>query len=199
VVPEPPDSFAALIARARESDPAALAELVRRYEPRVRLVARVLLGPALQPYVDSMDLVQSVHRSVLRGVQEGKLAVSTPEELVALVRTMVRRKAARQWRRARRQRRLESGSCDSANLPDLLLALQSNEEDPARAAQLSEAVRRLCDGLDAGQRRLMELRLDGHTTAEIAAELGLSDVALRVRLTRLRQRLRASGVLDDWL
>jgi RNA polymerase sigma-70 factor (ECF subfamily) len=63
----PPDDFAALIARAQAGDPTALAELVRRYESRVRLVARVLLGKALQPYLDSMDLVQSVHRSLLGG------------------------------------------------------------------------------------------------------------------------------------
>ena len=40
-------------------------ELVAAYEPEVRLVARVRLGTALRPYLDSVDLVQSVHRSVL--------------------------------------------------------------------------------------------------------------------------------------
>jgi DNA-directed RNA polymerase specialized sigma24 family protein len=45
----------------------------------------------------------------------------------------------------------------------------------------------------------MDMRLQGHSTAEIAAALELSPVALRVRMTRLRQRLRASGVFDDWL
>jgi DNA-directed RNA polymerase specialized sigma24 family protein len=43
------------------------------------------------------------------------------------------------------------------------------------------------------------LRLQDYTPQEIGADLGLSAVALRVRLTRLRQRLRAVGVLDDWL
>jgi hypothetical protein len=33
----------------------------------------------------------------------------------------------------------------------------------------------------------------------MAREVGLSPVALRVRLTRLRQRLRAAGVMDEWL
>jgi RNA polymerase sigma-70 factor (ECF subfamily) len=204
VCPERPvadssDDFAALLARARARDPAALAELARRYEARVRLVARVLLGAALQPHLDSMDLVQSVHRSLLLGVRQGKFAVSTPEELVALATTMVRRKVARKWRHLRRQRRLESGSADAGPLPELLLTLHSTDPDPARAAQFNDMVRRLCDGLDATKRRLVELRLDGHTTAEIATELGLSDVAVRVGLTRLRQQLRASGVLDDWL
>ncbi|MFL5340571.1 MAG: hypothetical protein ACJ8F7_10515 [Gemmataceae bacterium] len=41
--------------------------------------------------------------------------------------------------------------------------------------------------------------MNEHSPAESAAELGLSAVALRVRLTRLRRCLRAAGVLDDWL
>jgi RNA polymerase sigma-70 factor (ECF subfamily) len=198
-MPVPPDDFAALIARASAGDAAAQSELVRRYESRVRLVARVLLGKALQPYLDSMDLVQSVHRSLLIGLRGGKFVINTPEELMALARLMVRRKAARQWRHMRRQQRLESGSSTGGNLPELLLSLHSTEADPARAAQLGDAVRRLCDRLSDTERRHMEMRMDGHTNPEIAAELGLSDVALRVQLTRLRKRLRAEGVFDEWL
>jgi DNA-directed RNA polymerase specialized sigma24 family protein len=41
--------------------------------------------------------------------------------------------------------------------------------------------------------------MQGYSPAECAAELGLSAVAFRVRLTRLRQRLRGAGILDDWL
>jgi DNA-directed RNA polymerase specialized sigma24 family protein len=51
------------------------------------------------------------------------------------------------------------------------------------------AVRHLCAGLDETDRRMLELRLHDRSTAEIAAALGLSAVVLRVRLTRLRQRL----------
>src|SRR6516165_6904338 len=99
--------FTGLLARARDGDPEALAELVRQYEPEVRIVARVLLGPALRPYLDSLDLVQSVHRSLLLGLRHGKVDVSSPERLVALATTMVRRKIARQWRRLQRQKRVD--------------------------------------------------------------------------------------------
>ena len=36
-------------------------------------------------------------------------------------------------------------------------------------------------------------------TAEVAEQIGISPVALRVRMTRLRQRLAAAGVVTDWL
>ena len=188
------DDFAALLARARRNDGDAQAELVQRYESKVRLVARVLLGTSLRPYLDSLDLVQSVHRSLLLGMRESKFAVSSPEQLIALATTMVRRKVARQWRRMRRQQRSES--CDA---PTLLTSLTSKEPDPAHAAQSDDVIRRLWDDLDAPERRMVELRLNGCSTAEIASDLGLSPVALRVRMTRLRQRLRSAGVFDDWM
>jgi RNA polymerase sigma-70 factor (ECF subfamily) len=133
----------------------------------------------------------------MAGLRGGRFDLATPDNLVALAVTMVRRKAARHWRRLRRQRRLDGDP--GADLPSLLTSLSSPQPDPAGAAQFADAVRHLCASLDETGRRLLELRLDGYSTAEVAAELGLSDVALRVRMTRLRQRLRAAGVLDDWL
>ena len=64
-----PDEFLALLAKVRAGDQAALAQLARQYEPELRVVARVLVGPLLRPYLDSLDLVQSVHRSLLIGVR----------------------------------------------------------------------------------------------------------------------------------
>src|SRR5215475_9847353 len=107
---ETTEDFAALLTRARAGDQEALATLVQQYESKLRVVARVLLGPALRPYLDSLDLVQSVHRSLMLGLREDKFDISTPENLLALALTMVRRKAARQWRHLKRQKRLESAS-----------------------------------------------------------------------------------------
>src|SRR5262245_25326113 len=45
---EGPEEFSTLLARARAGDEGALAELARRYEPEVRLVARIRLGAALR-------------------------------------------------------------------------------------------------------------------------------------------------------
>jgi DNA-directed RNA polymerase specialized sigma24 family protein len=81
----------------------------------------------------------------------------------------------------------------------VLVSLSSPRDDPSAAAQFHDQVEHLCTGLTDLERRLLELRLEGYRSAEIARELKLSDVALRVRLTRMRQRLRACGVLDDCL
>ncbi len=196
---EAPNDFAVLLGRGRQGDQNALRELAEQYEFKVRLVARYLLGPALRPYLDSMDLVQSVHRSLLLGLRQEKFDISTPEKLMALALTLVRRKAARQWRHLRRQRRLESGSAEGGNLSQLLTSLSTTQPDPAQTAQFNDRMEQLCGNLDEADRRLLELRLEGYSPAEAAAELGLNVNALYVRLTRLRKRLRDNGVLEESL
>ena len=190
--------FAELLGRARAGDSAALAELARQYEPEVRVVARVLLGPALRPYLDSVDLVQSVHRSLMAGLRNEKFEFEKPEQIVALAVTMVRRKIGRQWRRHQRQRRF-SGADLSGSLPDALHALAMPDGDPARAAQIQDSIRQVCENLDDSENHIMALRLQGFSTAEVARQLKLDADVLRVRLSRLRQRLRSQGLLDEWL
>jgi len=198
-MPETAVNFTALLARAQGGDREALDQLTREYEPKLRLVARVLLGPALRPYLDSVDLVQSVHKSLLLGLRNRKFAFDTSENLLALALTLVRRKVARQWRHLQRQQRQSGATGMSGDLAIVLTTLSRPQDDPAQAAQFSDQVTQLCRGLSDAERRLLELRLQGYSPAEIGAELSISPVAFRVRLTRLRQRLRAAGVLDDLL
>lgn len=190
------DSFDALLARARTGDAAAVAAIVQQYEPEVRTVARRRLGPALRPFLDSIDLVQSVHRSLLRGLQDDKFALERPEQLIALALTMVRRKAAHAWRKLRRQKRPQDRTGDS--LPDLLVNLKCSDVSATNEIEYRDIVTHLCQGLDPLDRQLLELNLQGYRTSEIAQLLDRDADVLRVRLSRLRHRLRAAGVADEW-
>ena len=193
------DEFPELVARVRLGDKAALAALLQHYEAEVRLAARVLLGRALRCHVDSADLVQSVHYSLVLGLQQNKFELSSPQQLLALTLTMVRRKVARHWRRAQRQQRMIPDDGDTRAVGDLLTALSSAEADPAAAAQYHDTLDYLCRGLDERDRRLIELRLQGYSTAEAARHLGVDGDVLRVRLSRLRRRLREGNALTEWL
>mgnify|MGYP001806560652 CR=1 FL=1 len=197
----PAVDFAALLARAGEGDAVALQELVRQYEPKVRIVAKVLLGPALRPYLDSVDLAQSVHKSVVTGLRDHKFALAKPDDLIGLAVTILRRKAAKHWRHLQRQRRLSgvNPADGTSDLTGVLTALSCPAPDPAAEAQFRDQVERLCEHLDDAEKRILDQRLEGYTPAEIADRIGVSRVALRVRLTRLRQRLQAAGVVTDWL
>jgi RNA polymerase sigma-70 factor (ECF subfamily) len=186
-----------MLAKARQGDNTALTYLAQHYEAEVRLVARLRLGPGLRPYLDTMDLVQSVHRTLLIGLRQNKFDVSTPEKLIALALTLVRRKAARHWRHLQRQQRLSDGPADGDDLARVLTSLASPQPTPAETVAFQDTVANVCRRLDPLEKQMLELHLQGYRTVEIAERLGQDADVLRVRLSRLRQRLRADRVLTD--
>jgi RNA polymerase sigma factor (sigma-70 family) len=193
------DSFLDLIDRARQGDQQALGDLVRRYEPEVRMVARLRLGSALRPHLDSIDLVQSVHHSLMVGLRQNRFDITTPQQLVALALTIVRRKAARAWQRLKRQQRLSGCGEGEGTLAHTLLDLASPEQDPAAAASYRDTVEEVCRGLDVVEKQLLEMHLEGYRTVEIAEQLNLNADVLRVKLSRLRARLRSRGIVAEEL
>ena len=187
--------FVDLLARARAGDNEAIAQLTEQYEPQVRLVARARLGSSLRPYLDSVDLVQSVHRSLMLGLRNQQFDIATPERLIALAVTIVRRKVARQWRRLRRQQRMDSA--DAPELKDLVVSLSA--ADPAEVVAMRDQIDRLFAEMNEETRQLIEMRLEGYTTAEVARRTGCEPEMLRVRLHRLRRRLKECGLITDLL
>lgn len=194
--PAPPESLPELIALVRAGDEAALAELLRRYEPRLRLAARVLLGPLLRPHLDSLDLVQSLHRSLLPGLRQGKFAFDEPEQLVALSLTVIRRKVSDACRRLQRTPGAD-GTRDANELADRVASARP-DDDPERVAAVRDAVSRVLAELTEVDRAAVELRLEGLDSAEIADRLGTDAHAIRARLSRIRVKLRTAGS-DEWL
>jgi RNA polymerase sigma factor (sigma-70 family) len=185
--PQTSERLAQLLDRVRTGDESALTQLLQHYEPRLRTAARVLLGPLLRPSMDSVDLVQSVHRVMLPVLREGKYDVSSPEQLLALAVTIVRRKVARSWRRAQKESLLQEEQSGHR---------ESRAEDPVEAATAKDLMAHLQTMLTDEELQLVELRLAGYTTVEIARKLGYGAPALRARLSRLRQRLRSCGFLE---
>src|SRR5262245_46280357 len=167
------------MARAAAGDVAAQDELVRQYEPKVRLVARVLLGPALRPYLESADLTQSVHKSIIVGLTEKKFDIADPDQLIGLALTVLRRKAAKHWRHLQRQQRLsgDKSARSTDDIANVLTSLSSGGEDPAEQAQFRDQLRHICDELDETERRVIDLRLEGYMLSEIADLIGVSRVA----------------------
>lgn len=176
--------FQVLLERVCAGDEDAMAQLTRRYEPEVRIVARARIGKQLRPYLDSLDITQSVHRSLLAGLRADRFDIASPEKLVGLAVVMVRRKIARHWRKLQRQQR------DS----------HTGQDNPQREVVTTDSVSAVTDAndhfeylaanLNAVDRQLIELRLEGHSTAEAARQLGLDPDVVRVRLSRLRSQLR---------
>ncbi|HEV3202776.1 MAG TPA: sigma-70 family RNA polymerase sigma factor [Gemmataceae bacterium] len=192
---EAQNEFLALVERVRQGDQEALAQLIQQYEPELRLAAHFRLGSSLRRFMDSMDLVQSVHHSLMMGLRQQKFDVTTPEKLLALAGIILKRKIALHWKRLKFQQNLDAGSDETREVDKVL----AEKEDPAKLAQVRDQISFLCRTLNATERRLVELRLLGYSTAEVAREMGIAPDPLRVALARLRTRLRATGLLKDWI
>ncbi len=184
-----PEDLNELLERIQSGDEAALLQLLQRYEAQLRVAARVLLGPKLRAQMDSLDLVQSVHRVLLPGLRDGKYDISSLDKLLALARTVVRHKVIRNWRRVQREQvtKEELGSGAGLFLSD----------DPSQATETEDLKQQILANLSGLDRQLVELRIQGYSTGEIAERLKCAPHALRARLSRLRQRLRKDG-LSDW-
>ena len=191
--------FQELLERARSGDSDSMSQIAKHYEDEVRIVARVRLGKVLQAHLDSVDLVQSVHKSLMIGLRDNRFDISSPEKLIALALTIVRRKVARHWRKLKRQQRLSGEGSTGENLADLLVNLSQNNNNPAEQAAQRDSTAHALNSLSELELQVVQYRLDGYSTAEIARLLNQDADVLRVRLSRLRKRLREQGLLNDLL
>lgn len=180
--------FGELLRLVRAGDATAAEELVRRYEPEIRRTIRVrLTDPRLRRVVDSLDVCQSVLANFFVRASLGEFDLQRPEDLIALLVTMVRHKVVDQTRRLqahkRDQRRVEFGG-DSI-LDRVSAQGASPESVVANRDLLAEARRRLTDD----ERYLAEQRAAGREWQELAAELGVEPDSLRKKLSRALDRV----------
>jgi RNA polymerase sigma factor (sigma-70 family) len=190
--------FGLVLGLARRGDEKACALLFGVYEPGLRKAARDLLGPLLRSEVDAEDLVQAVHWSLWTGLRLGKIEADSPEALLAIGRTILRRKIARIWRTLERRKRIASQVVSRFGRGDEPADVDRSAEDPARKVSADDQFERLCKVMTRTERRLIELRMLGYTTAEAAREMGRDSECLRVTLARLRKKLKRSGLLSDY-
>jgi RNA polymerase sigma-70 factor (ECF subfamily) len=188
--------FRDLIGRVRSGDEHAAAELVRRYEPAIRRAARIRLrDPRLGRLFDSMDICQSVLASFFVRAAMGQYELETSEQLLGLLVRMTRNKVANQANALRAGRRDHRRDVPAiGGRPDVAAREASPSRQAAARELLDEARRRL----GPEERALLERREQGGDWAAIAAELGGSPDALRMRLARAVDRVaRSLGLEED--
>jgi RNA polymerase sigma-70 factor (ECF subfamily) len=177
-------SFADLVARAGRGDENALTRLLEYCEPKFRIIARVSLGPLLRPQLDTLDLVQSMKRMLIPGLRAGLYELDSPDQLVALAATIIRRKVALYWRRQKKQAVLHLAEQALGSAEDSLV------EHRIQDWENEEFLTRLLESLSEEEQQLFRMQLEGLTIVEIARHLGCRPGPLRARLSRLRKKLR---------
>jgi RNA polymerase sigma-70 factor (ECF subfamily) len=187
-------SFQQLIGRVRRGDEQAAAELVRRYQPAIRRAVRFrLTDRRLRRTCDSMDVCQSVLLSFFVRAASGQYDLDTPEQLLKLLTRMACNKALNQKRHFQAFRR--DGRLNDADVtPGELIA---DGPCPSRQAEARELLDEVHRRLSDDERRLVELRNQGHDWAAIAAMVGGTPVNLRQKLHRALARLTRELGLEE--
>jgi RNA polymerase sigma factor (sigma-70 family) len=190
------DDYSEFIRRIREGDELAAEELVRRYEPEIRLEVRAWLrmrNPALRRVFDSMDICQSVLASFFARAAVGDFDLEEPHQLIRLLVGMARNKVAEQARHHQRQRR------DVRRVGDLGLQegiLAGQQETPSRLISGRELLQKFRESLSEEERQIADLRAKGHDWATVAAELGGTAEGRRKQLARAVGRVEEALGLD---
>jgi DNA-directed RNA polymerase specialized sigma24 family protein/tRNA A-37 threonylcarbamoyl transferase component Bud32 len=186
---------AELLARYRQCrDEAAAEELFRRYAGRLTALVRSRLSRKLAARVDPEDVVQSAYRSFFLLAGDGHVLLQESGDLWRLLVRITLRKVCRTARRHRADCR--SVVRERSEADEMEVTALSREPGPAEAAALFDELRSLLEPLGAIQRRVVEMRLQGHEVEAIAAEVRRSTRTVRRTLagfhTELERRLTDS-------
>jgi RNA polymerase sigma-70 factor, ECF subfamily len=178
---------AELSRRIREGDASAESELIRRFEPGLRVLLRRRTGG---DHGLLQDLVQETLLVLLQRLRgEG---ISDPQKLAAFAAQTARNLAIASLRKTERQRTdIDSEATERNADPGAGL------EGQTAGAEAAVAVRKLISELPNSRDRLMLMRfyLDDHDRAAICRELKLNEAAFNQALSRARRRFRQ--ILED--
>lgn len=187
------DDTLELARRAAAGDANALAQLLTRHLPAVRAFVRAHMGPQLRARESMSDIVQSVCRELL--THQDRFRHPGEGGFAAWLFTTARRKIqnrARDLERDKRDAAREVQAPDESALAALGGAY-ARISSPSGNALRREEIERLeaaIDALPAEQREAITLaHLVGLSRAEIGAQMGRTEEAVRQLLHRARARL----------
>lgn len=179
------DDFQELLRQVADGSEVAAWTLVDRYGEAVRRAVRRALSERLRTQFDSLDFVQLVWKSFFSR-ESGADRFRTPAELVAYLATMARYKVGMEARRrlmTKKHNLNREVSMDAHE--EILLTVQDAGPGPMDVAIARERWSQLIDGHPAHYRRILQMKLQGHTCVEIAKRLQIDESTVRRFLKRL--------------
>ena len=189
------DQDAALVARLRAGERGAFEEVVQRYTGRMLAVARRFLR---EPE-DARDIVQEAFISAFRNFDSyhGEARLSTWLHRIVVNAALMRIRSRSRRPEESIETLLPKFGEDGHSVQPAHLWVETTHESVERD-QRAALVRRCIDELPESYRTVLLMRdIEELDTAETAALLGTSENAVKIRLHRARQALRA--LLDPHL
>lgn len=193
-----PGSGDHLIARLERRDDSAAA-LFERFAQRLLALARSRLNEAIRRKEDPEDVVQSVFRSFFRRQEDGQFDIADEDSVWRILALITVRKCADRveyFRAACRDVRREMGPAASDPACDSWAGV-TDDPTPSEAAVVTELLDDLMVGLEADDRDVLTLQLQGYTIPEISKQVRRSERTVSRILERVRRRLRRLQAAED--
>jgi RNA polymerase sigma-70 factor (ECF subfamily) len=174
-----------LLKRLCDGDTAAAERVFVEYEPYLRKAIRRQLPALLRPKLDSADILQSVWVALLRGFRESGWRFANADQLRGFLFVATRNRVIDRVRRHRKTVAREEplGEFDQRH------PLTSPQPRPSEIAQADDVWERLLACCPPEHHRMLSLRRQGHSLAEIAARTGLHPDSIRRILRTLARQL----------
>ena len=192
--------FEALMRRVAGGAETAVWELLERYSRNILRTVRRRLPAEIRSKVDSSDIVQSVWKSLLRKGQRLD-AFATSDQLIAYIASMARLKVYETHRHFTRKERLDvrrevSGADPTARQrnqhrefpPD---PIDRRTDTPSAIVQAQESWENALRRNGARTEQIIQLKIQGATTEEIAERLGLCKRTVQRHLLTMLHSLEA--------
>lgn len=189
-----PDSLASkslsdqsLLRRFRSGEQDAATALYVRYSQRLQALAKKQTGADLQARFDPEDVVQSVFRTFFRRAAAGYYDVPPGDELWRLLLVLALHKVRDLAVYHRAQKRDVAKTWEVDEQRDLDPKVSS--EDQLAFDGLRIIVRDVIHELPTSNQKIIELRIEGHTVAEIANQTERSNRTVERTLQSFRKQL----------
>jgi RNA polymerase sigma factor (sigma-70 family) len=174
-----------LVEKFKAGSESAATELFDRYCEKLMGLARRRIGQRMVSRIDPEDVIQSAFRTFFSRVRNDEFTFEGQSDLFKLLVRLTVNKTLRQiahHRAAKRDPGKEAGQGSSTD--DVFRALAASEPSPDVEVALVEEFERFLSQFSAFDRKVLEMKLDGHSTAEIAEALGSYERKIRRVLER---------------
>jgi RNA polymerase sigma factor (sigma-70 family) len=187
--------FAALIESARLGDEAAVAALLGRFEPEIRMMVRVRLPRILRNQLDSMDIVQAVWTSVFTGKSDEVGKFADVGQFRGFLAGVARNKVYEEHRRRTRTKKYDLGREERLYVRkgerDVPREVFASDPTPSEEVQADDRLGQLIQGRSPEEVEIVDLRRQGLTFDEIARQLGIGERSVRRVIESIRERMEA--------
>jgi RNA polymerase sigma-70 factor (ECF subfamily) len=180
-----------LVAAYQAGSDTAAQILFDRYCEKLLRLARRRIGQRLVGRIDPEDVIQSAFRTFFVHVRKSDFSFAEESDLFKLLVRLTVHKTLRQiahHRAAKRDPAREIGQALEDR--DLMEQLISQEPPPEAGITLLEEMERFFSRLTEFERQVLELRLQGYSSSEIAEKLQTYDRKIRRVLERIEKLAR---------